>query len=206
MFSVSKPLVIQCLGVFIMSFVQKRRISIFSHWLIMGRSQNWPDLRSSISKFWDIHFVHAIALSNRWKFQSDRSLGVAMTDIETFYEVRSLQVTWWPDLEWPWSEIFTTCVELMYDKVYQKRRRSAPPFLRYSRKTTRGVFKHPPSRARVKKTHWIATILSACHLYVYKISMTWKLGIRCKIIQALVQEDFGARGLRMFIQSVQLME
>ena len=138
MFSVSKTLVIQCLGVFIMSFVQKRRISIFSHWLIMGRSQNWPDLRSSISKFWDIHFVHAIALSNRWKFQSDRSLGVAMTDIETFYEVRSLQVTWWPDLEWPWSEIFTTCVELMYDKVYQKRRRSAPPFLRYSRKTTGG--------------------------------------------------------------------
>ena len=36
MFSVSKPLVIQCLGVFIMSFVQKRRISIFPHWLIMG--------------------------------------------------------------------------------------------------------------------------------------------------------------------------
>ena len=30
---------------------------IFAHWLIMGRSRKWPDLRSQISKIQDIHFV-----------------------------------------------------------------------------------------------------------------------------------------------------
>ena len=125
MFSVSKPLVIQCLGVFIMSFVQNRRISIFSHWLIMVRSQNWPDLRSSISKFWDIHFVHANALSNRWKFQSDRSLGVAMADIETFYEVRSLQVTWWPDLFYKFSP------NLLMGRIHKDRATAKRSLLRW---------------------------------------------------------------------------
>ena len=40
---------------FWMVFVQKRRLSFFSRWLIMERSQNWPDLRSPISKFRDIY-------------------------------------------------------------------------------------------------------------------------------------------------------
>ena len=131
-----------------MVFFQKRRLSFFSHWLIMERSQNWPDLGSPISKFWDIHFIDTLACSNRWKFQGNRSVGVALRNIQTFYEVRSLDVTWWPDLAWPGSEIFTTCAEKMYDKVCQKRRRAAPPFLSYSQKTSWGGVQTPPPAGR----------------------------------------------------------
>ena len=56
----------------------------------MERSQNWPDLRSPISKFWDINFIDTLACSNHWKFQGNRSVGVALRNIQTFYEVRSL--------------------------------------------------------------------------------------------------------------------
>ena len=112
----------------------------------MERSQNWPDLRSPISKFWDIRFIDNLACSNLWKFQGNRSVGVALRNIQTFYEVRSLDVTWWPDLAWSGSEIFTTCAEMIYDKVCQKQRRYVPPFLSYSqKKTSWGVFKHPPA-------------------------------------------------------------
>ena len=114
----------------------------------MERSQNWPDLRSPISKFWDIHFIDSLACSNRWKFQGNRSIGVALRKIQTVYEVRSLDVTWWPDLAWPGSEICTTCAEKMYDKVCQKRRRCAPPFLSYSRKTSWGGVQTPPPAGR----------------------------------------------------------
>ena len=113
LFSVSCLPMNRCLRAFWTIFVQKRRISIFSHWLIMERSQNWPDLRSQISKIRDIHFIHTVTHINRWKFQSDRSVGVAIASLWTFSEVRSLDVTWWPDLERPRSEIFTTCAEMM---------------------------------------------------------------------------------------------
>ena len=63
----------------------------------MERSQNWPDLRSPISKFRDKHFIDIITDINRWKFQSDLAFGVAMTCFQTFSEVKSL-VTWSPDL------------------------------------------------------------------------------------------------------------
>ena len=85
---------------------------------------------------------------NRWKFQGDRLFGVAMTNIQTFSEVRSLDVTWWPDHEWPGSEIFTKCAEKMYKQLCQKRRRSVPPFSSYLQKPE-GVF-NPPGPARVK--------------------------------------------------------
>ena len=115
----------------------------------MERSQKWPDLRSPISKFWDIHFIDTVACSNRWKFQGNRSVGVALTKIQTFYEMTSLDVTWWPNLAWPGSEIFTICVEMMYDKVCQKRWRCAPPFLDNMEKTGGGGLNNPPSRAKV---------------------------------------------------------
>ena len=76
---------------------------------------------------------------NRWKFQGDRSVGVLMTSIQPFSVVRSFDVTWWPDLEWPGSEIFTTNAEKMYKQVCQKWRRSARPFLKYLRKIWGGV-------------------------------------------------------------------
>ena len=47
----------RCLREFWMVFVQKKRLSFFSHLLIMERSQNWPDLRSPISKFRDTRFI-----------------------------------------------------------------------------------------------------------------------------------------------------
>ena len=117
----------------------------------MERSQNWPDLRSPISKFWDIHFINTLACSNHWKFQGNRYVSVALRNIQTFYEVRALDVTWWPDLAWPGSEVFTTCAEKMYDKVCQKRRRVATPFLSYSQKPSWGVFNPPPAGRGLNK-------------------------------------------------------
>ena len=110
-----------CLVVFRMGFVQNRRFSIVSHWLTMEMSQNWPDLRSPISIFWDIHFIGTVTYINRWKFQGNRSVGVVLMIIQTFYDLRSLDVTWWPDLAWPGSEIFTTFAKKMYDKLCRKR-------------------------------------------------------------------------------------
>ena len=77
--------VTRCLRVFWMSFVQKRRLSYFSHGLIMERSKNWPDLRSPISKFRDLRFIDTGTFINRWKFQGDRSFGVAMRNIQSFF-------------------------------------------------------------------------------------------------------------------------
>ena len=94
-----------------MVFVHKRCLSIFSHFLLMERSQNWPDLRPPISKFWVINFIDTVVTGiNCWKFQDNRSVavGVAMTSIQTFDEVKSLNVTWWPDLDWPRFEISTS--------------------------------------------------------------------------------------------------
>ena len=124
-------------------FRAKRRISFFSHCLRMERSQNWPDLRSPISKFRDMRFIDTGTDINRWKFQGDRSFSVAMTNIKKS-EVRSLDVTWWPDLEWAGSKIFTKCAETMYEQLCQKLRRSTLPFFSYLRKTWGVcVFKHP---------------------------------------------------------------
>ena len=73
-------------------FVQKRRLSFFSHSLIWDRSQNWPDLRSPISKFPDICFIDTVTDINRWKFQGNRSVGVALTSIQLFYEVKQASI------------------------------------------------------------------------------------------------------------------
>ena len=117
-------------------FLPKEATFIFSHRLIMENSQNWPSLGSLVSKFRDIHFIDTVTDISRWKVQGDRSFGVmtsikvqgdrsfgVMTSIQTFSEVRSFDVTWWPDLEWPGSEIFTTRAKNMYEQVHQKRRR-----------------------------------------------------------------------------------
>ena len=85
---------------------------------IMERSQNWTDLWSRISKLRNINFMDSVMDINRWVFQGNRSFGVAM--IQTFSDVRSLNVTWWPDMERPGSEIFKTCGEKMYEQMCQK--------------------------------------------------------------------------------------
>ena len=74
----------------------------------LGRtSQNWPDIRSPISKFRDKHCIDTVTDSNGWKFQGDQSFGVAMTNIPTFSEVRSIDVTWRPELDSPGSKSFS---------------------------------------------------------------------------------------------------
>ena len=110
-FRASSLPVYRCLIVFGMMFVQNGRLSISSHWLpIMEKLQNCPDLRSPIYKFRDVNFIDTVTHNNCWKCQGDRSVGVAMTIFQTFSEVRSLDVTWCPDLERTRSEIFT-CAE-----------------------------------------------------------------------------------------------
>ena len=110
-----------CLRVLRMVFVQKRRLSIFSYLLVLERSQYWPNLRSPISKFWDIHYLATVTRINYWKFQGNRLVGVAMTSILTFYKVRSLAT--WPD-DLTLSDLglifFTTYAEKMHKLVCQK--------------------------------------------------------------------------------------
>ena len=116
----------------------------------MGRSQKWPDLRSPISKIRDIRFVGTDDLIIFQKFHNFPWNIVAVAPSESYFVVGSLDLTWWPDLTWPWVEIFTKVAEKMGVRWVKTRRRCAPPYFRYPRKTWGGAFKHPPSRARVK--------------------------------------------------------
>ena len=50
-------------------------------------------------------FIDTVTDNNHCKLQGYRSFGVAMTSIQAFSEVRSLDMTWWPDLKWPGSEV-----------------------------------------------------------------------------------------------------
>ena len=148
--------VVRCLRVFWMVFVQKRRLSFFSPWLIMERSQNWPDIRSPISKFRYVCFIDTGADINRWKFQGNRSVGVALTSIQTFYEVRSLDVTWWPDLAWPGSEIFTTYAEKMY-VFWPSGKNGGGGSSGHLKKKLRGLSRAPPpSGRRLNKWNFVA--------------------------------------------------
>ena len=85
---------------------------------------------------WDINSIDTVTCIHRWKFQGNRWVGVAMTIIQTFYEVRSLDVTWWPVLVWPGSEnLHNICGKHVWWGVprtaglaiWKKRRVSQPP-------------------------------------------------------------------------------
>ena len=79
----------------------------------------------------------------RWKFKGDRSFGV-MTNIQTFSDMRSLNVTWWPDLEWPGSEIFTECAENVWIGMPNMVARSAAVFFFLDIcEKPEGLSKHP---------------------------------------------------------------
>ena len=104
----------------------------------MGMLQNWPDLRSPISKFWEKSFIDTVTFIKRWKLQGISSIGVALTIMQTIYEVRSLDVIYWHALAVFGLEIFTRYVERMYDKVWQKRRDCVLPFSG-NLETTEGV-------------------------------------------------------------------
>ena len=81
-----------------MMFFQNKHISIFPHCVIMERVLNWPDLRSPMPKFRDLYFIHTITHINCRKFQSDRSVGVAMSILTFFWD----EATWRDLVTWLW--------------------------------------------------------------------------------------------------------
>ena len=83
----------------------------------MGRSQKWPDLRSPISKIQDKRFVGTDDRIICRKFHNFPWNIVAVARWESYFVVGSLDLTWWPDLTWPWAKIFTKVAEKMGGKV-----------------------------------------------------------------------------------------
>ena len=115
----------------------------------MVRSRNWPDLWWQISKIRDIQVVDIYDLMKRWRFETNRISSVATAQPQSQKPVFEFYLTWWPDLWWPGAEIFTQGVKFNCEQVLKKRRRCAPPFFRYPRKTGGvGIF-CPHSSARV---------------------------------------------------------
>ena len=118
----------------------------------MGRSQKWPDLRSPISKIQDIRFVGTDDLIIFRKFHNFPWNIVAVARWESYFVVGSLDLTWWPDLTWPWAEIFTKVAEKIGGKVGEN-----PAALRVAvffailekPEGGGGRSNAPPSRARV---------------------------------------------------------
>ena len=138
------------LRVFRMVFVQKRCLSIFAHWLIMKRSQNWSEVTDNKIPRCIFHRYCNSYQSLKVPSQSFNRCSYELRPTLFFSEVRSLGVTWRPDLEWPGCELFTTCAEEIYQQVCQKWWRSARPFFffRYLRKKPEGC-QNTPGRARV---------------------------------------------------------
>ena len=117
----------------------------------MGRSQKWPDLRSPISKIQDIRFVGTDDLIIFRKFHNFPWNIVAVVRWESYFVVGSLDLTWWPDLTWPWAEIFTKVAEKMGGKVGENPAALRAAVFSLSSKNLRGGVQTPPppSRARV---------------------------------------------------------
>ena len=83
--------------------MSKGAIWFFSHWLIMGRSKNWSDLRSPTGKIRDIKIVDSYDLktsSESWKVRS--------SPVPLARRQRRKKVTWRRVLPsdlatWPWK-------------------------------------------------------------------------------------------------------
>ena len=119
---------------------------IFAHWLIIVRSRNWPDLWWQISKIRDIKVVGIYDLMKRWRFETNwiSSVATAQPQSQTRFWLWPDLVTW-PLVTWGWN-FYTMCL-IQLSAGTKKRRRCAPPFFRYSRKTGGvGIFCPPPVR------------------------------------------------------------
>ena len=122
-FRVSNLPVTRCLWVFWMVFVQKRRLSFFLHWLIMVRSQNWPDLKSPIAKFRDICFIYKSLKVSRWSLIRC-----------SYYEHSNLfwgEVNWCDLLTWSWVTLVSNFHKMCGKDVWTgmpKKVARAPPF------------------------------------------------------------------------------
>ena len=132
----------------------------------MGRSQKWPDLRSPISKIQDIRFVGTDDLIIFRKFHNFPWNIVAVARWESYFVVGSLDLTWWPDLTWPWAEIFTKVAEKMGGKVGENPaalRAAVFSLILEKPEGGGGAFKRPPhSRARVNQRRHIWALASSC--------------------------------------------
>ena len=67
--------------------------NFFHHWLIMGRSRNWHDLRSPISKIRNMQIVDTYVLTVHCEFQRVRITGVALARCQTSKNAAWGQVT-----------------------------------------------------------------------------------------------------------------
>ena len=126
-----------------MVFVQKRRLSAFSPWLIMERVTKlaWPlvtDLKIPRYTF----YRYCYRCQSQKKFQGDRLFRVVMTNIQTFSEARSRHVTWWSDLEWHGWEIFRTCAEKGMNRCAKRSGAPDDAPLEISAINLSGVFVH----------------------------------------------------------------
>ena len=78
-----------------------RGTSFFHHWLIMGRSRNWHDLRSPIYKIRNIQIVDTHALTVHCEFQRVRITGVSLARCQTSKNATWGQVTYCDLVTWP---------------------------------------------------------------------------------------------------------
>ena len=118
----------------------------------MERSRNWHDLRSSIYKFRDKHFVSSYVLTTSCEFQINRLKTLTLALLQTFLEVGSLDLVWWPDLRWPEVIFFSQSVRNWCTNSCAKtRRRCAPPFSLHLRKC-HGGGGFPPPPPEISKT------------------------------------------------------
>ena len=111
----------------------------FPHWLIMGRSQNWPDLRSPITnpRYTSCRYLLG-GIPNPESFKSFSQPLWPCRDWKAFFsEVGSLDMAWWPDAWWPGPRIFRKVTEQL-SKHYVSRI-----------KPQGGGVQTPPSWARV---------------------------------------------------------
>ena len=114
----------------------------------MGRSQKWPDLRSPISKIQDIRFVGTDDLIIFRKFHNFPWNIVAVARWEIYFVVGSLDLTWWPDLTWPWAEIFTKVAEKIGGKVGENPAALRAAVFSLSSKNLRGGRSNAPPAGR----------------------------------------------------------
>ena len=127
------------------------KVPIFPHWLIMGRSRAWPDLRSPIYKSWTDKLWMVLASS------SSESLKTSGSELRLWYELkpfwrlghvtRTGDVTWcYPDkkktqkIKLIWKTIFNLLWLLLFVFELSSNNQGAklPP---------------PPNRAKVEKHH-----------------------------------------------------
>ena len=81
------------LCIYIYIYIYIRGTYFFHHWLIMGRSRIWHDLRSPLSKIRNIQIVDTYALTVHCEFQRVRITGVPLARCQTSKNATWGQVT-----------------------------------------------------------------------------------------------------------------